>query len=95
MAYLIRRPPEPTLDEYRTRCTGLKVLTNFTEPSPREGGGGRLLKSKWKDTTGSAVVQEINQIHKSKYTNALRTDLFDGNGEDNMNFIDYSVAKIK
>lgn len=74
------RPLESTLEEYRNRCTGLKVVTNYTMPSPREGTG-RLLKSKWKDTTGNAVVQEINQIHQSKYTNALRSDLFDGSGE--------------
>lgn len=67
------------LEEYRNRCTGLKVVTNYTMPSPREGGG-RLLKSKWKDTTGSAVTQEINQIHQSQYTNSLRSELFDGNG---------------
>lgn len=67
------------LEEYRNRCSGLKVVTNYTMPSPREGGG-RLLKSKWKDTTGSAVTQEINQIHQSQYTNSLRSELFDGNG---------------
>lgn len=63
------------MEEYRNRCTGLKVLTNYVEPSPREGG--RLgLKSKGRD-----VVREISQIHQAKYTNALRSDLFDGNGE--------------
>lgn len=67
------------MEEYRNRCTGLKVLTNYIEPSPREGGG-RLLKSKWKDSTGSAAIQEINQIHKSQYTNSLRNELLDDNG---------------
>lgn len=71
-------PSEKLMEEYRNRCTGLKLLTNYVEPSPKIG-----LKSKGRD-----VVKEISQIHQAKYTNALRSDLFDGNGmEDDILWI--------
>ena len=68
------RTPTDNLSEYFERCLQLKKLTNYTEPQGREE---IKTKIKLKDTdSNKAVIREINQIHKSKYQNDLRKELF-------------------
>lgn len=61
------------LDEYFTRCSKLKKITNYIE-SPLVS---RKLKPRPKDAVGSgeAVIREIKQIHNTNYDNELRAEL--------------------
>uniref|UniRef100_U5EV67 Vesicle transport protein USE1 n=1 Tax=Corethrella appendiculata TaxID=1370023 RepID=U5EV67_9DIPT len=68
------KPEEKLIKEYYRRCADLKEKTNYIEPTE-----SKRLRSRIKQNdNGDDIIQEIRQIHDSKYTNSLRHDLFEG-----------------
>lgn len=74
---LNRPPSSSTIDEYKERCSNLKKVTKYVEPT--------IISTKLKLKTASAINstdhinREINQLQDAKYTASLRKDLL---GED-------------